>query len=134
MQRGARTFILFAIKKIQAICCESGRIDRALDVGCGTGQSSVALLEIAEEIVGLDSSAEMLSHAVPHERIRFVEARAEKIPFADAAFGLMTVALALHWFRAAKILVEAHRLLRPGGWLVIYNDGLHGPDAAQQRL
>jgi len=124
--KGRPYFHPLAIKKIQAICCESGRIDRALDVGCGTGQSSVALLEIAEEIVGLDSSAEMLSHAVPHERIRFVEARAEKIPFADAAFGLMTVALALHWFEQQKFLVEAHRLLRPGGWLVIYNDGFMG--------
>jgi ubiquinone/menaquinone biosynthesis C-methylase UbiE len=123
---GRPFFHPLAIKKIQAICCESGRIDRALDVGCGTGQSTLALLEVAKEIVGLDSSAEMLFHAVQHDRIRFVEGRAEQMPFGDAAFGLMTVALAFHWFDQQKFLLEAQRLLRPGGWLVIYNDGFTG--------
>jgi SAM-dependent methyltransferase len=86
----------------------------------------MALLEVAEQIIGLDSSAEMLSHAVRHERIRFVEAHAEQMPFADSAFGLMTVALAFHWLDQQKFLLEAHRLLRPGGWLVIYNDVFTG--------
>jgi SAM-dependent methyltransferase len=115
-----------AVRKIQATCCENGPIDWALDVGCGTGQSTMALLEVAEQIIGLDSSAEMLSHAVHHERIRFVEAHAEQMPFADAVFGLMTVALAFHWLDQQKFLLEAQRLLRPGGWLVIYNDVFTG--------
>ncbi len=123
---GRPFFHPLAIQKIHAICCERGRIDRALDVGCGTGQSTSALLEIAEEIVGLDSSAEMLSHAIHDPRIRFVEARAEQMPFADASFGLITVALAFHWFDQRKFLLEAQRLLPPGGWLVIYNDAFTG--------
>jgi SAM-dependent methyltransferase len=123
---GRPFFHPLAIKKLQATCCENYRVHRALDVGCGTGQSTVALLEVAEEIVGLDCSAEMLSHAVRSERIRFVEARAEQMPFADATFGLMTVALAFHWFDQQQFFREAQRLLRPGGWLVFYNDGFTG--------
>jgi ubiquinone/menaquinone biosynthesis C-methylase UbiE len=114
------------IKKIKEACCENGRIDFALDVGCGTGQSTHALLEVAEEIVGLDSSAEMLSHAIHSDRIRFVEGQAEQMPFPDATFGLMTVALAFHWFDQKKFLLEAQRLLRPEGWLIIYNDVFPG--------
>ncbi|HEY2646500.1 MAG TPA: class I SAM-dependent methyltransferase [Candidatus Acidoferrales bacterium] len=124
--KGRPYFHPLAIKKIHSICYESGRIDRALDVGCGTGQSTVALLEIAEEIIGLDISAEMLSQTVHHDRIRFVQAQAEQIPFANAAFGLITVASAFHWFDRRKFLLETQRLLRPGGWLVIYNDGFTG--------
>jgi len=123
---GRPFFHPLAIKKIQSVCCQNGRMDRALDVGCGTGQSTQALLEVAEEIVGLDSSAEMLFHAVRSDRIRFVEARAEQMPFADAAFGLITVALALHWFDQQQFFREAQRVLQPGGWLVIYNDGFTG--------
>lgn len=123
---GRSFFHHLAIKKIQAICCENGRIDRALDVGCGTGQSTLALLEIADEIVGMDSSAEMLSHAAQHSQIRYVEARAEQMPFDDGIFGLMTVALAFHWFDQQQFMVEARRVLRPGGWLVIYNDAFTG--------
>jgi SAM-dependent methyltransferase len=38
----------------------------------------------------------------------------------------MTVGLAFHWFDRAKFLAEAKRVLAPGGWLVVYNDGFSG--------
>ncbi len=123
---GRPFFHPLAIEKIAAKCCEGSRIDRALDVGCGTGQSTLALLEVADEIVGLDSSPDMLSHAPTHERIRYVEARAERMPFDVASLGLITVALAFHWFERQQFMLEAKRVLRPGGWLVIYNDGFTG--------
>ena len=123
---GRPFFHPLAIKKIQKFCCENGRVDCALDVGCGTGQSTLALLEIAEEVIGTDISAEMLSRAAGHPRIRYVEGQAEKIPFPDEGFGLITVALAFHWFDQRKFLLEAKRLLKFGGWLVIYNDGFTG--------
>ena len=114
---GRPFFHPLATKKIQTICCESGRIKRALDVGCGTGQSTQALLEVvADEVVGLDNSVEMLSRAVLHSQIRYVEGRAEQMPFDDASFGLMTVALAFHWFDQRQFMLEARRVLRPGGW------------------
>jgi SAM-dependent methyltransferase len=123
---GRPFFHPLAIKKICAICCDGGRIDRALDVGCGTGQSTLALLEVAEEIVGVDNSGEMLSHASHHARIRHIEAQAEQMPFGEGSFGLITVALAFHWFDRRQFLLEARRVLRPGGWLVIYNDVFSG--------
>src|ERR1700676_573916 len=88
---GRPFFHPLAIKKIQSVCCGTGRINRALDVGCGTGQSALALLEIADDIVGLDNSAEMLSHAGRHARIRYVRACAEQMPFDDKSYGLITV-------------------------------------------
>jgi SAM-dependent methyltransferase len=124
--KGRPFFHPLAIKMIESVCCENGLVDRALDVGCGTGQSSLALLQVADEIVGLDSSAEMLSHAARHARIRYVEASAEQLPFDDARFGLMTVAGAFHWFDQRQFMREAQRVLLPRGWLIIYNDGFTG--------
>jgi ubiquinone/menaquinone biosynthesis C-methylase UbiE len=115
-----------AIKKIRAICCKNGRINRALDVGCGTGQSTLALLEVADEIVGVDNSAPMLSQAIRHAQVRYCRARAEHMPFGDASFGFITVALSFHWFDQRQFMLEARRVLRPGGWLVIYNDWFSG--------
>jgi ubiquinone/menaquinone biosynthesis C-methylase UbiE len=123
---GRPFFHPFAVDKIGAICCEHGRIDRALDVGCGTGQSTFALLEVADEIVGLDTSAEMLSYAARHSQIRYLEGPAEQLSFSDCSFGLLTVAGAFHWFDQKRFLFEAQRVLRPGGWLVIYNDFFTG--------
>ena len=123
---GRPFFHPLAIKKIGTICCESGRIDRALDVGCGTGQSTLALLELADEIVGLVNSAEMLSYAVRHAQVRYVEARAEQMPFDNKSYGLITVGGAFHWFDCREFMLEAGRVTRPGGWLVVYNDGFTG--------
>jgi len=123
---GRPFFHPLAIKKIREVCCQSGRIDRALDVGCGTGQSTLALQEVADEIVGMDSSAEMLSRAAVHPQIRHIEGQAERIPFADRSLGLITVAGAFHWFDQRQFMHEAKRVLRPGGWLVIYNDRFTG--------
>jgi ubiquinone/menaquinone biosynthesis C-methylase UbiE len=123
---GRPFFHALMTQRIRAVCCSHGRVSRALDVGCGTGQSTLALLDAAEDIIGLDNSSEMLAHAMRHERIRFVAGQAEQMPFGDAEFELITVGLAFHWFDQRKFLLEAQRLLRPDGWLVIYNDVFTG--------
>ena len=115
-----------AARKIRTVCCDGARVARALDIGCGTGQSSVALLEVADEIVGVDRSPSMLSQAIRHERVRYVESGAEQLPFDDESFGLVTVACAFHWFDRRQFVPEVRRVLQVGGWLVIYNDGFCG--------
>lgn len=96
---------------------------RALDVGCGTGMSAVALKSISDEVVGLDPSAAMLAQAPRAKGVHYVRCRAERLPFPDASFELVTVSSAFHWLDRAHFLAEAARVLAPRGWLVIYNGG-----------
>lgn len=98
----------------------------ALDAGCGAGQSTLALKEIAAQVVGTDISQEMLLSAPRGEGIRYVRAVAEELPFCDASFDLLTVALAFHWFDRTRFLSEAARLLRASAWLVVYNNWFTG--------
>jgi SAM-dependent methyltransferase len=106
---------------------------RALDVGCGTGNSSRALADIARIVVGTDASQTMLGAVAPADQICYVESLAEMLPFADATFDLITVASAFHWFDRARFLPEARRVLVPGGWLAVYttgsNSAFHGDEA-----
>lgn len=56
------------------------------------------------------------------QRVRYVHARAEQTPFADASFDLVAVQFVVHECTAqaiTDILQEAHRLLREGGTLVV---------------
>lgn len=99
----------------------------ALDVGCGTGMSSVALAEIADEVVAVDSSAEMLEQARARvddlqSKVRYQLGSAERLEFPDGEFDLITVGAALHWFDAERFYSECRRVLAPGGVLAIYND------------
>ncbi|MCB9153636.1 MAG: class I SAM-dependent methyltransferase [Caldilineae bacterium] len=90
------------------------RFARALDVACGTGQSSRALTEIADHVDAVDVSPEMIAEAEPHERVSYHTGRAEAVPFPDRTFDLVTVGLAFHWFDQADFLREAHRVLQTG--------------------
>lgn len=94
----------------------------ALDIACGTGLSTKALLEIATQVYGTDISEEMLKRAPLPEKIQYKLAPAEKQPFADNTFELITVSSGVHWFNIEAFLRETHRLLKHDGWLVIYEN------------
>lgn len=101
-------------------------VAQALDVGCGTGQSALALTSIAKHVTGTDVSTEMLAQATSDAHIQYLEAPAEALPLPNSSFDLITVSLAFHWFDRDRFLAEAHRLLRPSAWLIIYNNGFSG--------
>ncbi len=114
------------MKKIKAYLALDAPVASALDVGCGTGQSTVALKMLARSVVGVDASASMIEAAPVMPGVSYVVAPAETIPLPDATFDLATVSLAFHWFDRAAFLCEAHRLLKPNGHLAIYNNGFYG--------
>jgi ubiquinone/menaquinone biosynthesis C-methylase UbiE len=97
-----------------------------LDVGCGTGR----LLRHARqrypavELVGVDLAGRMLEAAVaatPAElAIRYVHARAERLPFGDGRFDLVLATMSVrHWTDRAAGIAEIGRVLTPGGVVVV---------------
>jgi len=98
----------------------------AIDVCCGTGLSTKALKTIADAVVGVDLSQEMIDLAPIEEGISYRCCPAEELDFPEASFDLMTVALGFHWLDRPKFLKEAHRVLCNDSWLVIYQNGFSG--------
>ena len=98
----------------------------ALDVACGTGQSTYALTSVADRVIGLDISWNMLASAWRKDGIRYLQARAEAIPLRSASLPLVSTALAFHWFDRAAFLQEVGRILRPHGLLFLYTNGFTG--------
>ena len=101
-------------------------VERALDVACGTGQSCAVLKSLAHRIIGTDISPAMLAMAPVDQAIEYIEASAERLPFPDERFDLITVSSAFHWFQREIFLEEANRLLPIGHWLVIYENNFQG--------
>lgn len=96
------------------------RVDRALDVGCGTGLSTRPLTAIATKVVGVDGSKDMLRLAVRTEGVSYVLSAAERLPFMGGAFELITLCSAIHWLEPSA-LVQLRRVLTAGGTLVVYD-------------
>lgn len=122
----ARPYFHPLVVQIIRRLCQLKTCDAALDVGCGTGQSSVPLAELARLVVGVDLSPAMLAQAMSHNRVSYLQALAEALPLQDRTFDLLTVGLAFHWLKREPFLREASRVLLPGGWLVLYNDAFCG--------
>ncbi|MEO7015199.1 MAG: class I SAM-dependent methyltransferase [Leifsonia sp.] len=94
---------------------------RILDVGCGSG----ALLRFLGparpdvELTGVDPAADMVREAAS-ARATVLRARAEELPFADGSFDLLVSSTSFsHWQDHAAGLAECHRVLTPGGSLVL---------------
>jgi len=110
------------IYKIKDFLRLDDKVETALDIACGTGLSTKALLQIAKKVYGTDTSAEMLALASEKEHIHYQLAVAEAQPFEDNSFDLITVCSGVHWFDIEAFLKEAHRLLKPEGWLILYEN------------
>jgi len=115
-----------AIARAKEAAGVEGIAPLALDAACGTGQSAAALTSVAERVIGFDISWNMLMNTQGNERVRYVQARAESMPFRSGAAPIMSCALAFHWFDRGRFLREAWRVLKAEGLLLIYNNGFTG--------
>lgn len=98
-----------------------------LDVATGTGLVAKALVERGFRVTGVDQSPEMLALARQRfgERVEFVEASADELPFADRSFDHLTFTYLLRYVDdPAATLRELARVVRPGGTVAMLEFGL----------
>jgi demethylmenaquinone methyltransferase/2-methoxy-6-polyprenyl-1,4-benzoquinol methylase len=107
---------------------------RVLDVATGTGMVARALARATGcQVVGVDQSRQMLARAravtagIPSlaGRISFIEAYAERLPFADGEFDHVTFTYLLRYVDDPEAtLRELARVLKPGGRLASLEFGV----------
>jgi SAM-dependent methyltransferase len=100
----------------------SGTFQRALDIGCGAGVSTRALIDFAGSCIGLEPSEAMLKWAPKiAPSAGFVVGSAEAIPLCSRAVDLITAAGSLNYANLDLFFPEAARVLTPHGLLLVYD-------------
>ena len=101
---------------------------RVVEAGCGTGAVSRALAQRPEiaEVVATDPSPFFVARArelaAGLDGLTFAEADARDLPFEDGSFDAAVFHTVLcHVAEPGSALAAAHRVLRPGGRLVIFD-------------
>ncbi|KAF1049240.1 class I SAM-dependent methyltransferase [Xylophilus sp.] len=92
----------------------------AVDVGAGTGKFTRLLAATGARVVAVEPIAQMreqLAQQLPG--VEAVEGTAQAVPLADGAADVLACAQAFHWFATGEALAEFHRVLRPGGRLLL---------------
>lgn len=100
------------------------RVDRVLELGCGTGKNTTLLAQLGKEVQALDFSEGMLERArtrVQAPNVTFTVADlTQPWPCRDKSFNLIVANLVLeHLADLGSIFAEARRCIVPGGQLFI---------------
>lgn len=99
-----------------------------LDVATGTGDLAIAAMKLnPTKIIGADIAQGMLDIGKQksaakgfEDKIEFIKADSAALPFNDQSFDAITVAFGVRNFQYLdKGLLEMHRVLKPGGRLVV---------------
>ena len=101
------------------------RYDCALDIGCGSGLSAIALKKIAKKIIAIDSSKEMIAHAICDENITYKVCSAEAFK-SEFMVDIITLSGAINWIDEKKFFPQVRKNLKPRGWLVVYDNNITG--------
>jgi len=115
--------------RVRQIVGAGRRFRRALDLGCGTGLSSIALLDLAERVVGVDTSLDMLRHARRANGVRYVACGAETPAFREGLFDLAVACGSMDWVDRSRFMPRAAELVERGGFLVSLDFGDTGRSA-----
>jgi len=100
-----------------------------LELGCGPGLALRASLQSQPQTraIGLDWSRTMLAQAARNNRralssgqINLVRGDFSKLPFAGDIVDAVLAVNVVYFMTSAAALREAHRVLRPGGRIVLY--------------
>lgn len=95
---------------------------KILDIATGTGDMAIELLKLnPDKIVGVDISKKMLEKAKQKtQKVQFLYADSENLPFENNSFDAITVAFGVRNFENLnKALNEAFRVLKKNGVLII---------------
>lgn len=93
-----------------------------LDIGCGTGNYTIAVSSAGGHFIGVDPSSKMLSVAGKNNStIQWKKGTAENIPAENASMDGVIASLTIHhWTDLAQGFKEVYRILKPGGSLVLF--------------
>lgn len=126
---------LWRVAAVRAVRPEPGQ--QILDLAAGTGASSATFAARGAEVTAADLSEGMLrigrERYADNNRIRFVQADATDLPFADNSFDTATISFGLrNMSDPSRVLREMARVVKPGGNIVVLE--FSQPRAGLRRL
>lgn len=103
---------------VEIICRYLGhRPELVVDLGCGTGLSTLAWRGSCGRAIGVEPSGDMLAVArqKADDSLSFIQTYAHQTGLPDACADAVICSQSFHWMDPALTLAEVNRILKPGG-------------------
>ena len=98
------------------------RPQTVVDIGCGTGLSTLVWRGAAQRVIGVEPSEGMLASAIANAPdVGFVQAFSDNTGLESGIADIVTCSQSFHWMEPVSTLREARRLLKPGGLFAAYD-------------
>ncbi len=115
---------------IPALLMQLARVERprlVVDLGSGTGLSTLIWADRADEVVGVEPNDDMRGVATAKaaqrgaSNVRFASGVSSATGLPNASADVVTASQALHWMDPQPTFAEVARILRPGGVFAAYD-------------
>jgi ubiquinone/menaquinone biosynthesis C-methylase UbiE len=107
---------------ILAKCLKPGTLyGNGLDIGSGTGQSSITLAGFSGNVTGIEPNGEMLGQAISYPGVSYLHFDGKKLPFENRSFDVVTFAGSLFYARSQGMLNEVVRVCQPNAVVIVYD-------------
>jgi hypothetical protein len=103
---------------------------RGIDIACGTGDSTMPLLALCDQVIGVDASQEMINFA-EKKGLTTRLCSYEDIDLPDK-YDLITTCMAFHWFDPLTAVEKYKSLSADGALWLVYNFVFMGSMADQK--
>jgi ubiquinone/menaquinone biosynthesis C-methylase UbiE len=95
--------------------------ETGLDLGCGTGQSSKALANYCEKVIGIEPSEQMLKKSISHDKVNYHLFNGIDLDFSNDRFDIITFAGSLYYAKSQRLLDEVTRVSKRNATIIIYD-------------
>lgn len=93
-----------------------------LDIGCGTGRSTVALANYCDRVIGVDPSQPMLADTEQHPKVTYVCAPGDDLSDVQAGrVDIVSFAGSLHYAKTNQLRRQLAEVCLPGAVVVVYD-------------
>ncbi|MFD0796637.1 class I SAM-dependent methyltransferase [Maribacter chungangensis] len=102
-------------------CLDEKKFKHGLDIGCGTGVSSIALKKFCDRVSGVDPNEKMIAQTVTKNTIDYQLMMDKNLPFPDSTFDICTYAGSWWYGKSQALLDETIRVSTPGATILLYD-------------